>query len=84
LTEEYIQKQKKLFEDNLDVKKKKLMQAERILQLEHLKNEGNPATADQSLWWNKIASMDDDEMDMLPYGFVKKYGTFAQNILQLQ
>ena len=84
MTEEYIQKQKKLFEDNLDVKKKKLMQAERILQLEHLKNENNPTTADQSLWWNKIASMDDAEMDMLPYGFVKKYGTFAQNILQLQ
>ena len=39
---------------------------------------------DQTLWWNKVATMDDDEMDMLPYGFVKKYGTFAESILNLE
>ena len=53
------------------------MQAQRILQLEEIKLENNLETSDQSLWWNKVLTMDEDEMDMVPYGFIKKYGTFA-------
>ena len=39
---------------------------------------------DQSLWWNKIKSMTEEEEEFLPYSFVKKYGTFAKNILENQ
>jgi hypothetical protein len=28
--------------------------------------------------------MDEHEMDMLPYGFVKKYGTFAESLSNLE
>ena len=84
LSDEFIKKQKEIFEDQLDVKKKKLLQAQRILQLENFEREDNLETSDKSLWWNKVMSMEDEEMEMLPYSFVKKYGTFAQNIAQLQ
>jgi hypothetical protein len=53
------------------------MQAQRILQLEKSKIENNIETSDKTLWWNKVMTMDEEEFDMLPYGFVKKYGTFA-------
>lgn len=51
--------------------------------MEDIELETNPETSDKTMWWNKVMAMDQDEMDMLPYGFVKKYGTFAQNISQL-
>lgn len=37
---------------------------------------------DQSLWWNKMKNMTDEEEEFLPYSFVKKYGTFSKNILE--
>jgi hypothetical protein len=27
------------------------------------------------MWWNKLHNMSDAELKMLPYGFVKKYGS---------
>ena len=29
-----------------------------------------------TLWWKKITKMSDDEIDLLPFSFLKKYGSF--------
>lgn len=42
----------------------------------------NEHKTDETLWWNKIKTMDEEEQEFLPYSFVKKYGTFAKNILE--
>ena len=31
--------------------------------------------ADGTMWWNKLNTMSDAEFKMMPYGFVKKYGS---------
>ena len=31
--------------------------------------------ADDKNWWNKLSKMTDAEFKMMPYGFVKKYGS---------
>jgi hypothetical protein len=30
---------------------------------------------DGTMWWNKLNTMSDAEFKMMPYGFVKKYGS---------
>jgi hypothetical protein len=39
---------------------------------------------DETTWWNKLKNMTEDEMDMMPYGFIKKYGTFMLKIKENQ
>lgn len=34
---------------------------------------------DENLWWNKIPTLSDHEVDLLPFSFLKKYGTFYRN-----
>ncbi len=48
------------------------MQADRLALLK-MKKEN---MSDENLWWNKISKMSEDEMDLLPYSFIKKYGSF--------
>ena len=38
---------------------------------------------DDNIWWNKIQNMSEEEMDLIPYGFVKKYGSFLNSIEDL-
>lgn len=35
---------------------------------------------DEDNWWNKLKTMDDDELELMPYGFIKKYGTYMLKI----
>lgn len=32
--------------------------------------------ASEDLWWNRLKNMSEQEIDLLPFGFLKKYGTF--------
>lgn len=32
------------------------------------------------MWWNRVATLTEDEMELMPYGFVKKFGTFADQV----
>lgn len=41
-------------------------------------------TYSETLWWNKLASMSEEEMEMLPYGFTLKYGTFVRKLQEHQ
>jgi hypothetical protein len=47
------------------------------LALRALKRE---AVNDDSLWWNKLKNMSEYDIDMLPFSFLKKYGTFLTSL----
>ena len=34
----------------------------------------------EKYWWNKLRNMSEEELDLMPYGFIKKYGTFLTKI----
>ena len=31
---------------------------------------------DTTLWWNKLNVIDERELDLMPHGFIKKFGSF--------
>ena len=37
---------------------------------------------DETLWWNRIKNLTEEDEEFLPYSFVKKYGTFAKAIME--
>ena len=38
--------------------------------------------SDPTLWWNKIDSMGEEEIEMLPFGHLKKYGSMLNKIVE--
>lgn len=60
----------------MDKRRQMLYKAERLAMIEI---ENDPKYAEKQ-WWNKLASMSEEEMDMLPYGFTIKYGSFIQKL----
>ena len=40
--------------------------------------------ASEDLWWNRLKTMSAEELDLLPFGFLKKYGTFLMAIDDFQ
>ena len=80
LSAEFIKKQQDLFDSKHDERQKIIMSAERLALIKI----SNEHKTDETLWWNKIKTMDEEEQEFLPYSFVKKYGTFAKNILENQ
>ena len=38
------------------------------------------ALSDDTLWWNKLRKMTHDEVEMMPFTFIKKYGSFLSAI----
>ena len=80
LTPEFIKRQKDIVDQYHDERQQIYLKADRLA-LTKLNQEKQQ---DQSLWWNKIQNMTEEEEEFLPYSFVKKYGTFAKNILDNQ
>lgn len=40
--------------------------------------------ASEDLWWNRLQNMSVEELDLLPFSFLKKYGTFLMAIADFQ
>jgi hypothetical protein len=40
--------------------------------------------ADEKHWWNKLTVLTDDEINLLPHGFLKKYGSHLHAIKRMQ
>ena len=72
----YIEKSNKDFEDSLSSRQKAFLRADRLALLE---SKGAEFT-NEANWWNKLKTMTDDEIELMPYGFIKKYGTFMLKI----
>lgn len=67
-----MESEKEAFEKLVGKRERMLMNAQRLALIEL---DRDPEYSD-GLWWNKIASMGEEEMEMLPLGFTIKYGTF--------
>lgn len=37
---------------------------------------------DENNWWNKFKTMSEDDIELMPYGFIKKYGTYLTKIAE--
>ena len=38
--------------------------------------------ADETNWWHVVEHMSDNDLDLLPFGFMKKYGTFVKSMIE--
>ena len=38
---------------------------------------------DENVWFNKLQNMTEEEIDLIPYSFIKKYGSFLNSIEDL-
>ena len=39
---------------------------------------------DQKAWWNKLKNMSEQEMKLMPYGFLKKYGSMLHFMRRME
>ena len=71
-----IEKSNKDFEESLTSRQKAFLRADRLALLDYKRE----VFTDEANWWNKLKTMSDDEIELMPYGFIKKYGTFMLKI----
>jgi len=65
-----------MFESTLTKREQVFMKADRLA-LDLIKKD---MMSDDTLWWNKITTISEEEGELLPFSFVKKYGTFLNTI----
>ena len=80
LTEEFIAREKELFQKNVDKRQKVLLNARRLAMAEL----DTDPKYNERLWWNKLRTMSYEEAEELPFGFTMKYGTFLNKIFENQ
>jgi hypothetical protein len=56
------------------------MELERNVMLEMQKRNLN----DKNNWWNKLQSMSTEEMKLMPYGFLMKYGSYVHFMKRME
>ena len=39
---------------------------------------------DKKTWWNKLPTLDEDQLDQLPYEYIKKFGSFMNKAKEIQ
>jgi len=39
---------------------------------------------DKKAWWHKLKTMTDEEMKLMPYGFLKKYGSMLHFLRRME
>lgn len=76
IPEDFVKREKELFEQRVDKRAQMLFKARRLALIEL---EADPKY-NETLWWRKLATMSEEQMEMLPYGFTLKYGTFVRKI----
>ena len=54
------------------------MKADRLAMLEMAEERSSSET----MWWNRVANLDEEESDLWPLSFMKKYGTFATKYVE--
>lgn len=78
--DKFFKDEKESFEENISKRERLMMQAQRMAFLEINRK---PEIMDR-LWWNKVVTLSNDDLEMMPLGFTIKYGTFVQKIHEAQ
>ena len=73
---EMMELEKREFKARVSQKQRDIMAAERLAMLRLQQDYIN----DQTSWWNKLRTMSEDEMNLMPLGFIKKYGSYITNM----
>ena len=76
LDKDFMKDEMEAFETYISEKKKTELKFERKLFLRAQKD----AFEDPKHWWNKLATISEKELEMLPYSFLKKYGSYLTQI----
>ena len=50
--------------------------AQRSIAADHVKDETN--------WWHTLKTMSDEDLELLPYSFMKKYGSFVKKLKEYE
>ena len=79
INKEFASQEEELF-SKLSKKEQDYKQVERLTMLQMQKNNFE----DQKAWWNKLQTMSQAEMKLLPYGFLKKYGSYIHFVKRME
>lgn len=75
LSKELVDRENELFA-KLPMETQIFMKADRLA-LQRIQKE---KLMSEDLWWNKLNTIGDEELDMLPHSFIKKFGTFVTKL----
>ena len=78
--EGFLENEKKIFEERFTERQRTFLKA-RHLALLDVQSEDMKSN---DLWWNRLKNMTDEELEIMPYSWTKKYGTFITSIMQAQ
>ena len=73
---EMMELEKKEFQERVSQKKRDLLAAERLASLKLQQD----WIDDKDKWWNKLLVMTDEEIKLMPLGFIRKYGSYISNL----
>jgi hypothetical protein len=76
IPENMLEREKKLFQERVSEKDKKFMEANRLASMQ-LRKEFNE---NENAWWNQLRTISEVEYKLMPMGFIKKYGSYINNI----
>ena len=76
LSPEYIKAKKDEFEAAKSKREQVYLKADRMA-LNEIKTE---VWAEENNWWNRLKTMSERDIDLMPMGFIKKYGSFFNHM----
>ena len=72
----FIEHEKKAFKERVSEKKADFMAAQRLVNLKRQEDYLN----DDSFWWNKLSNMTKEDFELMPMGYIRKYGSYMTNL----
>ena len=80
IDKELQQQEEKAFEEKLTEEQRQFLRRERMVMLQFQKK----LSEDDMNWWTKIKNMSDYDLQLLPFGFLKKYGSMLNFIRRME
>lgn len=73
---EMMKHEQQVFRERVSQKQRDMMSAHRLAAL---RLQGDMIN-DENAWWNKLVTMTEEELKLMPMGFIKKYGSYISNM----
>ena len=76
IPQEMMELETTAFKERVSQKNRDIMAAERLSSLRMQED----YIDDPNHWWNKLQTLTEDEMKLMPMGFIRKYGSYISNL----
>ena len=76
IPDEMMELENKEFKERVSQKERDILAAQRLAMLRFQEDFIN----DENAWWNKLRTMSEHEMKLMPMGFMRKYGSYITNM----